>query len=255
MAILLLFGAIELSFFIANVAKIKERWMFLFFEFFIFMIMYVWHYARKINNRFVKFVELGRYTTMIKELSEDDSIPKFSTHLIYLTKANQRSQIEDKIINSIFSKKPKRADVYWFLHVHRTDEPYTLDYQVSELVDDKIIKVTLNVGFRIQPRSEMYFKRIVRELVANKELNLHVRPDGSTKYNPSPDYKFIVIEKFLSVENEFALKDGLLLNGYFYLKQLGQSDEKAFGLDKSDVQVEQVPLVYNPVESFELARK
>jgi KUP system potassium uptake protein len=253
--ILLVFGVIELSFFIANVAKIKERWMFLFFEFFIFTVMYVWHYARKINNRFVKFVELGKYTGMIKELSEDDSVPKFSTHLIYLTKANQRSQIEEKILNSVFSKKPKRADVYWFLHIHRTDEPYTLNYEVSELVDDKVIKVTLNVGFRIQPRSEMYFKRIVRELVANKELNLHVRPDGSTKYNPAPDYKFIVIEKFLSVENEFALKDGLLLNAYFYLKHLGQSDEKAFGLDRSEVQVEQVPLIYHPVENFELARK
>jgi KUP system potassium uptake protein len=253
--ILVIFGTIELAFFVANVAKIKERWMFLFFELFIFMVMYVWYYARKINNKFVRFVELGKYTGMIKELSEDDTIPKFSTHLIYLTKANQRSQIEEKIINSIFSRKPKRADVYWFLHVHRTDEPYTLNYEVSELVDDKIIKVTLNIGFRIQPRSEMYFKRIVRELVANKELNLHIRPDGSTKYNPAPDYKFVVIEKFLSVENEFALKEGLLLNAYFFLKELGQSDEKAFGLDKSDVQVEQVPLVYHPPESFELARK
>jgi len=253
--ILLLFCTIELSFFVANVAKIKERWMFLFFEFFIFMIMYIWYYARKINNRFVKFSELGKYTGLIKELSEDDSIPKFATHLIYLTKANHRSQVEEKIINSIFSKKPKRADVYWFLHVHRTDEPYTLNYEVSELVDDKIIKVTMNIGFRIQPRAEMYFKRIVQELVKNKELNLHMRPDGSTRYNPKPDYKFVIIEKFISVENEFTLRDGLLLNAYFFLKQLGQSDEKAFGLDKSDVQVEQVPLIYHPVENFELARK
>lgn len=255
MGILMVFGMIELSFFVANVAKIKERWMFLFFEFFIFTVMYVWYYARKINNRFVKFVELGKYTDQIRELSEDESIPKFSTHLIYLTKANLRQQVEEKVIKSIFSKKPKRADVYWFLHIHRVDEPYTLNYEVSELLDDKVIKVTLNVGFRIQPRCEMYFKRIVRELVANKELNLHIRPDGSTKYNPAPDYKFVVIEKFLSVENAFVLKDGLLLNAYFFLKQLGQSDEKAFGLDKSDVQVEYVPLVYHPVENFELARK
>ena len=254
-SILVVFGIIELSFFVANVAKIKERWMFLFFEFFIFTVMYVWYYARKINNRFVKFVELGKYTEQIRELSEDETVPKFSTHLIYLTKANLRQQIEEKVIKSIFSKKPKRADVYWFLHIHRVDEPYTLNYEVSELLDDKVIKVTLNVGFRIQPRSEMYFKRIVRELVANKELNLHIRPDGSTKYNPAPDYKFVVIEKFLSVENAFVLKEGILLNAYFFLKQLGQSDEKAFGLDKSDVQVEYVPLVYHPVENFELSRK
>ncbi len=253
-ALLLLFSIIEVSFFIANVAKIKERWMFLFFELFIFMTMYVWYYARKVNNRFTKFIDLGKYTTVIKELSEDDLIPKFSTHLIYLTKANNRNEIEEKIIQSIFSKKPKRADVYWFVHIHRTEAPYTLAYDVSELVDDKVIKINIHVGFRIQPRTEMYFKKIVQELVARKELNLHIRPDGSTKYNNEPDFKFIVIEKFLSVENEFELKEGLLLHSYFILKNFGLSDERAFGLDKSDVETELIPLIYQPVSSFELQR-
>jgi KUP system potassium uptake protein len=252
--LLIMFASVELSFFIANVAKIKQRWMFLFFELFIFMVMYIWYYARKINNRLVKFVDLGKYTALIKELSEDDSIPKFSTHLVYLTKANSRHHVEEKIINSIFSKKPKRADVYWFLHIHRTDEPYSMSYDVSELIDDKVIKVTINLGFRIQPRSEVFFKKIVQDLVANKELNLHVRPDGSTKYNAEPDFKFVVIEKFLSAENEFVLREGILLNSYFFLKQLGQSDEKAFGLDKSDVEVEYVPLVYQAVPKPDLIR-
>jgi len=252
--ILLLFATVESSFFIANVAKIRERWMFLFFELFIFLVMYTWYYARKINNRFTKFADLGKYAPMIKELSEDDQVPKFSTHLIYLTKANNRHQVEEKIINSIFSKKPKRADVYWFLHINRTEHPYTLSYDVSELLDDKVIKVTINAGFRIQPKTEVYFKKIVQDLVIKKELNLHIRPDGSTKYNAQPDFKFIVIEKFLSVENEFTLKEGLLLNSYFFLKGLGQSDEKAFGLDKSDVVVEDIPLVYHPAPQVELQR-
>lgn len=253
--VLLIFGTIEISFFITNAVKIKERWMFLFFELFIFMVMYVWFYARKINNRFVHFVDLGKYTPLIKELSQDDSIPRFATHLIYLTKANQREQVEDKIIKSILAKKPKRADVYWFLHIDRTDEPYTLSYDVTELVDDKVIKVTLHLGFRVQPRSELFFKKIVQELVANKELNLHTRPDGSTKYNPEPDFRFVIIEKFLSVENEFALREGLLLNSYFFLKHLGQRDEKAFGLDKSDVDVEYVPLVYHRAGQVSLKRE
>ncbi|MBY0432979.1 MAG: KUP/HAK/KT family potassium transporter, partial [Cyclobacteriaceae bacterium] len=250
----LVYGSIELSFFITNVAKIKERWMFLFFELFIFLVMYSWYYARKINNQFVKFVELGKYTSLIKELSQDDQIEKFATHLIYMTKANRRQQIEEKIIKSIFSKKPKRADVYWFLHINYTEEPYTLAYDVTELLDDKVIKVNIHVGFRVQPRTELFFKRIVQELVAQKELNLHIRPDGSTKYNPEPDFKFVIIEKFLSVENEFALREGMLLNSYFLLKRLGQRDEKAFGLEKSDVVVEQVPLVYNQAHSIELKK-
>ena len=254
-ATLFVFALIEISFFVANVAKIKERWMFLFFELLIFGVMYVWFYARKINNRFVKFEDLKQYTTLLNDLSFDDSIPKFSTHLIYLTKANHQNQIEEKIIKSIFSKKPKRADVYWFLHINRTDEPYTLNYSVRELLDDKVIRIDINIGFRVQQRVELYFKKIVNDLVANKELNLHIRPDGSTRYNPEPDFKFVVIAKFLSVENEFAHRDGLLLNTYFFLKKLGQADAKAFGLDKNDVIVEDIPLVYQPVGHLELERK
>jgi len=248
------FGSIELSFFIANVAKIKERWMFLFFELFIFLTMYVWYYARKIQNRFVKFVDIGKYVDQLIDLSQDDEVPKFSTHLIYLTKANTRNQIEEKIIKSIFAKKPKRADVYWFVHINRTEEPFTMNYDVSELVDDKVIKININIGFRIQPKTEIYFKRIVQDLVANQELNLHIRPDGSTKYNAEPDFKFVVIEKFLSIENEFTLRDGLLLQGYFKLKHLGQTDAKAFGLEKSDIVIEEYPMIVSPYNHLNLIR-
>ncbi|NVO10395.1 MAG: KUP/HAK/KT family potassium transporter [Bacteroidales bacterium] len=253
-ALLIMFATIETSFFIANIVKIKERWMFLFFELFIFTTMYVWYYARKINNRFTKFIEINKYLPQIELLSEDQSIPKFSTHLIYLTKANTGHEIEEKIIKSIFGKKPKRADVYWFVHINRIEHPYTLTYDIVELLEGKLIKININVGFRIQPKTELYFKRIVQELMVSKELNLNTRPDCSNKYNTELDFKFVVIHKYLSVENEFALREGFLLNSYFFLYKLGQSDEKAFGLDKSDVLVEHVPLVYQPVNKIELKR-
>ncbi|WP_264564620.1 KUP/HAK/KT family potassium transporter [Flavobacterium sp. N3904] len=253
--IITIFTAIEIAFFVANIVKIKERWMFLFFELFIFMTMYVWFFSRKINNKFVKFTNLTEHTARLEELSNDVSIPKYSTHLIYLSKADRNYEIEEKILNSIFSKKPKRADVYWFFHINRTNSPFDLNYEVIELLDDKVIKIVLNIGFRIQPKVELYFKRIVQNLVDNKELNLHIRADGSTKYNPEPDFKFVIIEKFLSVENEFAVRDGLLLNSYYILKNMSLSDTRAFGLDKSDVVIEEIPIVYQPISNLELERK
>lgn len=254
-SILLLFLTIESSFFITNLPKLTHNPMGLLPLALIAPTMYVWFYARKINNRLVNFVDLNTYLGMLGELSEDDQIPKFSTHLIYLTKANRSNHIEEKIIRSIFSKKPKRADVYWFLHLNRTDDPYTLNYDVVELLDDKVIRIDVNIGFRFQPRTELYFKKIAQDLVKNRELNLHIRSDGSTKYNPEPDFKFIVIEKFLSVENEFELVEGLLLNAYLFLKKFSQSDEKAFGLDRSDVAIEYVPLVYQPLQNLTLERR
>jgi KUP system potassium uptake protein len=251
----LLFIFIEICFFIANLKKFPEGgFITLIIGGGLFMIMYSWYFARKINNKFVRFVDLYTYLPVLKELSEDDDVPKFSTHLIYLTKADHRSHIEEKVIKSIFSKKPKRADVYWFLHLNRTDSPYTLNYEVAELLDDKVIRIDINLGFRVQPRTELFFKKIVQDLVKNKELSLHIRPDGSTKYNPEPDFKFVVIEKFLSLENEFSLREGLLLNSYFFLKKLSQSDEKAFGLDKSDIVVEDVPMLVQPVQKLDFKR-
>jgi KUP system potassium uptake protein len=252
-AVTTLFGIIESAFFIANLKKFPDGgFVTIIIAGVFFMVMYTWYFARKINNRLVRFSELNNYATMLNELSEDDAIPKFSTHLIYLTKANNPTHVEEKIMNSIFSKKPKRADVYWFLHINRTDDPYTLEYTVHELLDDKVIRVDVNIGFRIQPRAEMYFKKIVQDLVARQQLNLHIRPDGSTRYNPEPDFKFVVLEKFLSVENEFALRDGLLLNGYFLLKKFGTTDEKAFGLDRSDVVIEDIPLLVQPADNIVL---
>ena len=253
--IITIFVAIEIAFFIANIVKIKERWMFLFFELFIFITMYVWFFSRKINNKFVKFTNLTEYSSKFQELSNDVTIPKYSTHLIYLSKADRNYEIEEKILNSIFSKKPKRADVYWFFHINRTNSPFDLNYEVIELLDDKVIKIVLNIGFRIQPKVELYFKRIVQNLIDNKELNLHIRSDGSTKYNSEPDFKFVIIEKFLSVENEFSIRDGLLLNSYYMLKNMSLSDTRAFGLDKSDVVIEEIPIVYHPITKLELERK
>jgi KUP system potassium uptake protein len=249
------FLIIEFSFFIANAIKFYDGGYItiaaggLFFAF-----MYVNYFGRKFNNRYTKFVDLGKYAAKITELSKDTEIPKFATHLIYLTKADRRDHIEAKIIKSIFDRKPKRADVYWFFHINRTNNPYTLDYEVSELVDDTIIKIVLNIGFRVKPKTELYFEKIIDEMIANKELKVHLKNRGTTKYNPDIDYKFIILDKFLSVDNEFAFKEGIILKSYFFIKSFGQKDIDAFGLDKNDVLIEYVPLVYQPVKSIPLKR-
>ncbi|MBP6540238.1 MAG: KUP/HAK/KT family potassium transporter [Saprospiraceae bacterium] len=249
------FAIVETTFFLSNVNKFADGgYITIIIALGFIFVMYSVFHGRKIGNKFTKFVDLGKYVKTFQELSVDNAIPKYATHLVYLTKADSRHQVEHKIIKSILAKKPKKADVYWFVHLNRTDDPYTLSYDVLELVDDTVIKININIGFRIQPRTELYFKKIVKDLVENKELNLHIRPDGSTKYNNEPDFKFVVIEKFLSVENEFTLNEGLLLNSYFFLKKWSLNDELYFGLDKSDVEVEYTPLLYHPAEEVVLQR-
>jgi len=256
LVLLVVFAIIEISFFASNVIKFKEGgYITLFVGGIFFLIMYISFFGSRINNRYTKYTYLDKYTSKIVVLSHDESIPKFVTHLIYLTKSNRKEQIEEKIISSIFGKKPKRADVYWFFHINRTNNPHTLNYKIIEIIDDKIIRIELNIGFKIKPRTELYFVKIINELIANKELNLHLKENNFVKYSNSIDFKFVVLQKYLSVENEFTLKDGMILNAYFFLKQFAQKDQDAFGLDKSDVLIEQYPVVFQPLKHINLSRK
>lgn len=240
---LVTFVTVEGSFFLANSAKILQRWMFLIFEVGIIGTMWIWYKARKINNRFLHFVNFSDNLPLLTELSQDTDIPKYASHLVYLTKANNDFEIEQKVLNSIFAKKPKRADVYWFLHIDRTNEPYTMEYSVNQICPHTVIKVNLKLGFKVAPRVNVFFRNVVEEMVKNGEINLDNKYEPENHYNEARDFKFIVLEKFLSYENEMQLREGIILKTYFMIKKLGQSDEKAFGLDTSDVIIEKVPYV------------
>jgi KUP system potassium uptake protein len=252
--IIAIFLTIELSFFIANIIKLKEAWMFLLIVFGIILTMYIWYRARKILNKLVEFLPLSDHLPALVDLSNDKSISKYATHLIYLTSADNPNHIERRNIYSIFSRNPKRADIYWLIHVDRTSEPYTMEYTVNEMVNDKIIRIDFKIGFRVQPRVNVLFRKVVEEMVANKELDITSRYESLSKYNLAADFRFVILERFLSVENEFSMRDGIILKCYFFLKKFGQSDSKAFGLDTSDVTIEKIPLVISPITNIRLKR-
>ena len=252
--ILVIFLSVESSFFIANAVKILKRLMFLVFEFGLIFTMYIWYSARKINNRFLNFVNLREHIPQLLDLSKDTSISKYATHLIYLTKANRPTQIEQKIIYSIFSRKPKRADIYWFVHIERTDDPYTCEYTVEELENDKVIRIEFRLGFRVQPRIYTMFREVVKELEESKELDILRCYPSLSKYNLAADFRFVILEKFLSYDNEFSFRDGFILNSYFAIKKLALGDDKAFGLDTSETTVEKMPFVVAPVSTKTLKR-
>ena len=252
--ILVVFVTVESSFFVANAVKIVKRLFFLVFEFGLIFTMYIWYNARKINNRFLNFIDLNEHIPLLEALSRDESVPKFTSHLIYLTKANRAHQIEEKILYSIFSHNPKRADVYWFVHIERTDEPYTMEYGVEELMNDKVIRVEFRLGFRVQQRVGMMFRKVVMEMITNKELDVVSRFPSLKKHNIAEDFRFVILEKFLSYDNEFSVREGFILNTYFSMKKLALAEEKAFGLDSSETVVEKLPMVVAPVSKINLQR-
>jgi KUP system potassium uptake protein len=80
---------IELTFFAGNMAKIMHGgWFTIVLGSILFSVMWAWSSARKIKNRFVKFVDIEEYYPIIKDLSEDETVPKLASQLVYLTSAN-----------------------------------------------------------------------------------------------------------------------------------------------------------------------
>lgn len=253
-SVIAFFFILEASFFLINFTKLLERWQFLILTLLLFLVMYIWYYTKMKIIGLVKYLDLSKQLDKLVLLSNDDSIPKTATHLVHLTKTQSSDLIEEKIILSLFSKIPKRADVYWFLHVNRTNEPYTMNYETYTLVEQKAYKIVLNIGFRVHLRTELYFKKVFHDMLKNGELNANRMSDLSLKYHNEPEFKFIIIERFLSIENEFVVLDDIVFNTYFFLKQLGLSDIKAFGLEKSNVQVEYVPWLYQPAKEIHITK-
>ncbi|NCX95145.1 MAG: potassium transporter Kup [Chitinophagia bacterium] len=219
-----------------------------------FTSMLVWFKSRRIKNRYVEFVRLDNYIPIIQELSNDSGIQKYATHLVYLTSANNPKEIEHKIIYSILYRKPKRADIYWFVHVDVLDDPYTMEYAVQTIVPNEIIRVEFRLGFRIEHRIQHMFKKVVENMVNNKEVNIVSRYESLSKSNVMGDFRFIVMEKFLSRDNDLPLWERFMMRGYFILKKFSLSEERGFGLDPSDVTVEKYPLVVSPVPEYHLKR-
>lgn len=249
------YGLIEGAFLVANLIKFPHGgWVSLAIGLALVGVMYVWLRAFYIKRRLTEFVKIAPYMDSLKELSADESIPKYSTHLVFMTGAERTNEIESKIIYSIFQKRPKRADIYWFVHVDTTDEPYTMEYKVAELAPDDAFRITFRLGFRVEQRINLYFRKVVEDLVRNKEVDITSRYESLNKQNVTGDFRFIVLEKYLSVENDFPLVEKLVMQAYFYIKQFIASEDKYFGLDTSSVKVEKVPLVIAPIQEVALQR-
>ena len=246
---------IEMSFLIANLEKFPHGgFVTLIVGGGLFTIMYVWFRARRIKNRYIEFVRLEQYLPTIQELSNDMSIPKYATHLVYLTSANNPKEIEHKIIYSILNRKPKRADIYWFVHVDTQDEPYTSDYTVETIIPNEVIRVELRLGFRMEPRINLMFRKVVQDMVSNKEVNITSRYESLQKNNVVGDFQFIVMEKFLSQDNELPFFERIIMKIYFWVKTISLSEERGFGLEQSNVTVEKFPLIVAPIRKLKLKR-
>ena len=255
-SLLIIFLSIEGAFLIANLKKFMHGgWVTLLLGIIIFSIMFIWYKAGEIRNKLQNFVPLLPYIPILKELSEDEKVPKYATNLVYLTSSNNSNQIEERSMYSILNKQPKRADIYWFIHINVVDEPYKMTYKTEVIAKEDIVWITFNLGFRVEPRINLLFRKVVEEMVKNKEVNINSRYCSLDKHNITGDFRFVVIQRFLSFENELSLSNNFILKAYFLLKKISLPDEKEYGLDYSNVTIEKSPLILNSPKNITLIRE
>lgn len=249
------YGVIEITFLWGNVAKILHGgWFTLLLGTLLFSVMWVWFKARRIKNRYVKFVEIEDYYEVLKSVSEDTSIPKFASNLVYLTSANFKTEIESKIMYSLLQKQPKRADIYWLVHIDVMDEPFTKEYKVDFLIPGKLIRIDFKLGFKVGQLVSILFREVVDELVKNGEVDITSQYPSLHQFKIVGDFRFVILEKVMANTEQLGLVDRILVEGHTFLKRIGLSEERGFGLDPSFVTVERVPLVVDHVKQIGLKR-
>jgi len=253
--IITIYLTIEFGFLLANITKFAEGgYVTLLIAFVLISIMTIWYFAKKINKSYTKIVKIEDYKKVLLELSDDLSIPKYATHLIYMTNAGRTDEIEEKVMYSILRKRPKRADIYWFVHVNILNEPYKTEYKVTEIAEDTLFRIDFNLGFREPTKINLMFKEVITDMVKKGEVDVTSRYESLNKNNIIGDFKFVLSEKYLSNDSDLTFFEKIIMNSYFFIKKLSLSEESAFNLDSGSVKIEKFPMVLHAPENIGLTR-
>jgi KUP system potassium uptake protein len=240
----LVYLTIEGSFLAANLHKFTYGgWVTLLLASIYFLIMSGWYFGRKIKNRYITFANLNKYTDLFRDLSKDESVPKTATNLVYIIRANRKDQVESKVIYSIFHKQPKRADKYWLIHVDRVNDPNEFKYQVTQIIPDILIRIDFHIGFKVEPRINLFFREVIEDLTGSGEIVLESGFDSLRKYNYPGDFKFILIERIMPRDFKLSNIDNFILTLHNLAGKLNITDIVSFQLDATNTSIEQVPIL------------
>jgi KUP system potassium uptake protein len=254
--IAVVFFTIEFLFLIANFYKFEQGgWFTYSIAVIFFAMMFVLLKARVLRDRHTEFVDLKHYVPLIQDLQADTSIPKEATNLVYMAVADSKRYIDSNIVYSIFKKKPKRADVYWFVHVDTVDSPYTSKYSVDTIIPKKCFFIRIKLGFKADHRVNLLFNKILNDMAESAEIDLISHYESLQKHSMPADFKFVILHSLASVDSEISSFDNLIIQGYRFIKNHSLSTEEMYGLELANIEVENVPIMVGPPAKVRIKRE
>lgn len=253
----MLFLTLDLTFLVANLVKFREGgWISLLIGLALMTVMWLWYRGRQYRRQLIAYEPMEPFVQTLKELSNDQTLPQYASHLIYLTASNSPQEIEAETILSILQRTPKRADVYWFIHIETDDEPFTMRYKVESLAKEDVYFIRFTLGFRLEPRINYFFELMLDDLEKTGEVSRLSRRPVLQKYDIPGDLRFVLTHSFLSHENDLSFGQNLILRAYYFLRRwFSIREDEAYGLDTSNVVIENVPLVVVPPKNVQLQRE
>jgi KUP system potassium uptake protein len=155
---------------------------------------------------------------------------------------------------SIFQKQPKRAETYWLLHVDRVDDPNRFEYEVEQIIPGILIRLDFHIGFKVEPKINLYFKEALEDLVQSGEINLASSYESLKRHDFPGDFKFILIDRIMIRDFKLSKWENFILALNNISKRLSISDISTFQLDSTNTIVEQVPILINQPEHLKIKR-
>jgi KUP system potassium uptake protein len=252
----LIFFSIEGSFLVSNLSKfIHGGWFTFTIASIFFLMMFVLVRARRLRDRHTEFVDLKHYVGMLQDLQADTTIPKEATNLVYLAMADSKRYIDSNIIYSIFKKRPKRADVFWFVHVETVDNPFTSKYVVDTIIPKKCFFIRLKLGFKTDHRVNLLFSKVIHEMADAGEIDLTSPYPALHKYSMMADFKFVILHSWASSDSVISNFDRLIIQGYRLLKEHSLSTEELYGIEAANLEIEKIPIQVGPTAKVKIKRE
>lgn len=252
----LLLGIVESTFLVSNLSKFAHGgWFSVLLAAILYFCIYMWYKARELRKSHFSFTDFDPYVPMLKDLMNDDTIPKEATNLVYMAMTDNEKRIDSNIVYSIFRKRPKRADIYWFVHVDICDDPFVKKYKVQTIVPGKVFFIKLKFGFKVEHKVNKMFSKIVHDLQENGEVDRLSHYPSLRKHDFNADFKFILLNSRASVDDELSPFNQFIIRTYRVLKKLSLPTQEDFGLEIANVEIETVPINIGKSTVIEMQRE
>ena len=239
----LIFFTLESIFFISSLGKFAAGgYVAVLLSLAILFIMISWYRGTQIESMQKTMLNMRDYLGAINNLQEDETLPLCSNNLVYLAKGEDFEKVDRDILYSILDKEPKRADAYWIISVNTTNIPFQKEYEVETFGTDCVVRVNLNLGFKVRQSINVYLRQIVHDLLASGELRSQFRKHSI--YGPSTvgSFKFCMLRKMMPLEGDLSAIDSMLIHTKYYIRRIAGNPARWFGLETSNLIIEYVPL-------------